>query len=317
MGNFDNLQKITDRLYYLEYNYEYYLDELLAQGAKNIFQVGRFVQMKNSLKNRIKLDGHIGCTTLHVQNPEGDELLGRNLDYKEGPALLVKTAPKNGYKSLSFTLLNGMLYAEKIARVDESNRDRLFAAPYQCTDGINEKGLVVAVLEIEAKPTKQRTGKTPIGTCVMIRTLLDKCANVQEAVEMMKKYDMRASMAADYHFHILDATGACVLVEYINNEMVVYDDKNYAMNFYFNESGDNKRAMGRTRQKTVESYLAKQDKFTVDEIMMILKDCILCYRHQFGHMVNTIYSAVYNASKKSIIVCSNRDYDKQYKFDLD
>ena len=51
-------------------------------------------------------------------------------------------------------------------------------APYFPLDGINEKGLAVGVLQLQAEATNQNTEKVDVDTTLAIRILLDKAANV-------------------------------------------------------------------------------------------------------------------------------------------
>ena len=95
------------------------------------------------------------------------------------------------------------------------------AAPYAPLDGVNEKGLAVGVLQIKTTPTNQQTDKVDITTTSAIRLLLDRAATVEEAIELLSQYDMHASANSCYHFHIADANGGSVIVEYIDDEMSV------------------------------------------------------------------------------------------------
>ena len=89
------------------------------------------------------------------------------------------------------------------------------AAPFICLDGLNEKGVSIAVLTLDSEPTFQRTGKPVIATTLAIRLVLDRAATTQEAVDILKQYDMMASSGRDYyHSYINDASGDGRAVEY-------------------------------------------------------------------------------------------------------
>ena len=91
-------------------------------------------------------------------------------------------------------------------------------------DGMNEKGLCVAVLMIEDRPAfSQDTGKPDLTTTTAVRLLLDRAASVEEAVELLSGYDLHASAGMMVHFSIADASGRSVAVEYIDNEMRVVE----------------------------------------------------------------------------------------------
>ena len=92
------------------------------------------------------------------------------------------------------------------------------AAPFAPMDGMNEKGLCVAVLMIQDRPGfQQDTGRPDLTTTTAVRLLLDKAADVEEAVDLLSQYDMHASAGMMVHFALADATGHSVVVEYIDN----------------------------------------------------------------------------------------------------
>ena len=113
--------------------------------------------------------------------------MGRNYDFKNNTsAMLVYCAPKNGYRSVTTAALDNV----SANAPDESTKMKLasLTAPYICLDGLNEKGVSIAVLTLDSDPVHQSTGKPAIA--------------------------MFASSGRDYHFYITDATGDGRVVEY-------------------------------------------------------------------------------------------------------
>lgn len=307
------LKKISDRLYRLDYPFAYGLDDLLRVGAGGTAALVRFVQKWNRLPRRPKLVmGGGGCTTFCVRDRESKPMMGRNFDYKDAPCLVVRTKPPHGYRSVGITDLNMMLYGNR-SRPSEQNENRLYLAPFCCTDGINEKGLCIAILEIKAKATRQRRGRTPLTTTAILRAALDTCATVDEVIDLFRDYDLRAALFCDYHYHVLDADGNSALLEYVGNELHVLRDQPYAMNFYFAEGGDNRREMGRTREKRVQETLRESGgRMDAEEAMRLLDTCKLTYRHRLGHLVTCLWSAVYNCSDADLSLCVGMDYSRVY-----
>ena len=75
-------------------------------------------------------------------------------------------------------------------------------------DGMNEKGLCVAVLVIQDSPGfRQDTGKPDLTTTTAVRLLLDKASDVEEALELLSRYDMHASSGMMVHFALADVSG--------------------------------------------------------------------------------------------------------------
>ena len=54
-----------------------------------------------------------------------------------------------------------------------------------------------------------------------LRLLLDRAANVDEAISLLEQFDMHSSIGAAHHLSIADASGRSVVVEYVGGEMLV------------------------------------------------------------------------------------------------
>ena len=87
-------------------------------------------------------------------------------------------------------------------------------APFICLDGMNERGVSIAVLTLDSEPVNQDTGKQKIFTTLAIRLVLDRAATTQEAVDLLDSYDMFATSGRDYHFFVVDASGDARVLEY-------------------------------------------------------------------------------------------------------
>ena len=319
------VQCINDYLYTLEYKADYSLEALLAAGLPNMASLILFVQ--KALRNPRAVFSPLlrgGCSTFNTTTPDGSRILGRNFDYKDAPCVVVWTAPKNGYKSMAVTDTTYMLYDLKWPQLKKQKRPlRLMATPYTSMDGINEKGLAAAILEIKAKSTKQSTGKTPITTTVALRAFLDTCANVEECIALLEQYDMHDPMFVNYHYQFLDADGNSAIVEYVDNQMHVIRQPEPGAcltltNFFLTEGGDNSKEMGRDRYGNISEKLREQKTLSEHEAMDLLSQNTLYYHHKWmPHMVTTLWSAVYNCSERTMLLCAGMDYEKRYRFSLD
>ena len=172
-----------------------------------------------------------GCSTLSVPGTDGTQFFGRNFDWGACATLIVQTHPRGGYASISTVNMDFLNLGLNLSE-DTSVRLMSAAAPYAPMDGMNAKGLCVAVLMIEDRPGfDQNTGKTDLTTTSAVRLLLDKAATVDEALALLERYDLHASAGMMVHFAIADASGRSVAVEYVNNEMSVVETP-IVTNFY-------------------------------------------------------------------------------------
>lgn len=323
----ETLKQVDDNIWMMEYKGSYELDKLLEKGVAGMAGVIRFIQ-KNVRSARAVLNpvgGNFACSSFNTRTPENDVIFGRNFDYKDSLCMVVWTSPEKGYRSMTVTLGTFLLYGKKWQNLKNIKKPlRIMGAPYGCMDGINEKGLAIAILEIKAKPTCQKTGKKPIINPVAVRAVLDKCATVDEALELLASYDMRDMIFANYHYQIADAEGNSAIVEYVNNEMHIIrqttkGENQKLTNFYLTEGGDNRKEMGRDRYHNIEEKLcACNYHITEQDAMKLLENNTLYYHHKWMlHMVITVWSSVYNCTNKTMLMCSGMDYAHQYRFSLD
>lgn len=326
--NYETLKtfkQVNKDIWMLEYKNSYALDKMLESGKKGIIGISRFLQKEVS-KTYAKLkpfhDG-FACSTFNAVTPDGEYVLGRNFDYKEAPCIVIWTNPEDGYKSMAIADSTFVLYNYK--KLEKCKKPlRLLGTPYTCMDGINEKGLACAVLEIKAKATKQKTGKKPITTTVALRAILDKCANVDEAINLLSNYDMHDLLFINYHYQLADSDGNSAIIEYVNNKMYVIKQEKKgeslkSTNFFITPEGDNKGGRGKNRFKRIEEVLNdKNGILTEKECMDLLAKCTMKYHHKWmPHMVITLWSNVYNCTQKSMLLCAGMDYNTIYKFSVD
>lgn len=235
-----SLKKVDDNvLYTMKYDGDYGFDEFLETGASSDRELVEFVT-KRLLKG-IPLEFSIpdlGCSTFSAQTEDGDRIFGRNFDLTYSPALFVVTEPDNGYRSMSTVNLAFLGFGEDKLPDTLKRKIITLAVPYAPLDGVNEKGLAVAVLRIDDEPTNQDTGKTDITTTAAIRLMLDKAANVDEALKLLAQYDIHSSAGSCCHFQLADAQGNSAVAEYVDNEYEIIGkngDYQAATNFLLSE----------------------------------------------------------------------------------
>ncbi|MEU7000807.1 carcinine hydrolase/isopenicillin-N N-acyltransferase family protein [Nonomuraea sp. NPDC046570] len=151
---------------------------------------------------------------------------GRNFDWDPNPAMVVRADPPDGYASLSVVDLFYLLGRQGSPNLaDAGDRRRLAHAVLAPFDGMNEKGLAVGLAaQPDAKVPGKRPGKTAVGSVRIIRILLDKAATVDEAVALMREYDVAFDDGPQVHYLIGDKSGRSVVVEYGDGKLNVIED---------------------------------------------------------------------------------------------
>lgn len=300
-------------LFTMEYKGDYSFSAFLEQGASSDAEVVSFVS-KQLLKGLpLKFDlPNLGCSTFLAVTPDKDYLFGRNFDNRYTPILLVTTHPDDGYASLSVVNLSYVGFNENHLPIKLSDRFLTLAAPYAPMDGINEKGVSIAVLKLSTEPTRQDTDKPDITTSTAIRLVLDRAADVDEAVELLQRYDMVSSAGASYHFQITDASGKSVVVEYADHIMTVLD-ASCATNFILTPGAWYNHGNGQDRYAIVAETLENTDGVLTEQQAMELLASVM---QDADKRSPTQWSVVYNNTKRTLRFCLRGNYDTVYDFAL-
>lgn len=317
------IEKVTDNFYTMDYTYQYDLDDLIENGLSTNVQI--YTHEVGKLLFDFK---GFGCTTFNSVSSSGDYIFARNFDYMDSPYMLVWTHPENGYESVSSVSLYFLAYGGDYLP-EQGNKFPSLFVPFFPLDGINEKGLSIGVLELEKDPVFQMTERPNLTTTTLIRVVLDKAATVDEAIAIFGKYDMRDFLLGEctYHYQIADAKGNTAVIEYVDGEMkVLYPEKNKAnkvnymaaANFYLAEGVDDPLGMGQERYDSVMKKL-KSTKGVANEktAMAMLKNVSMKDADLHGYICSTLWSAVYNNTKRTLDLCVYNDYDTVYKYSVD
>ena len=335
------------RLYEIDYNQDYMLDSVMQPGITE--QSGLFRHIASLLFDNLPAENAevkygAGCSAFAAQEAEGKGfLMGRNYDFRHftpdnksylpTSAILVRTAPEGGKKSISMVDGLNLGFGQGFYNDGKTDLSMLMALPYAALDGINEDGFAIGVLALNVKQTNQQTGKQRIGTTVAIRMMLDKASTVREAIEMLKNYDMdmRGNGHSNYHFFMADATGDYAIVEYTFDkdrtepkvmEVFTADDSlRCVTNFYVAPSMTGTTdgwgsSHGKDRYENLRKTLdEKKHVMKEDEAMQLLEKVSQPPTEELTSQ--TQWSALYNLTEKTLRLTILREYAKEYNFRIE
>ncbi|MBR4765721.1 MAG: linear amide C-N hydrolase [Clostridia bacterium] len=352
LDSLETVTRVADNYYIMDYTYNYDLDTLLESNTGNSTTAGLllysvadvFLQLNPSAKKVISNLGFygrinskaiskvmqkalsstgFGCTTFNASTPSGEKLFARNYDYMESPGMTVWTHPENGYASVSTVSLYFLGYGGSFLPDNRLTSILTLIAPYIPVDGMNEKGLSIGVLELETPETFTQTEKKDITTTAVIRTVLDHAATVDEAVSIFRKYDMHDLLGGGctYHYQIADASGKTAIIEYVNGEATVLRPGKsgtlVATNFWLSQGVDDPDGMGQNRYETAKRMLKKTNyRLSENRAMDILKATHVENEDMHGYICSTLWSVVYNNTKRTFTLCAMYDYGNRYHFSL-
>lgn len=328
-----NIEQIDDYgMYQMTYYGDYGFDKLLQQGIKKDSDISDFVT-KNML-DRLPLIGlenflnaklgivESGCTAFITKNDKGDIIYGRNYDYIYSPSLILKTSPENGYSSVSTVNLrllgfgnNNLPENLKMQTLPSKFVNMLLLlAPYIPFDGMNEKGVAVSMLTVPAAVPPYYPEKKGINTTVALRLILDKAANVEEAIALLHKYNVYFSGGIPCHFFIGDKSGNSVIVEYLDHEMkLVYPENDFQVASNFLAYDDRKPGKGYDRCSLVEEKLIENSSVITNQEALDLLARVGVFE---GGDDCLQWSVLYNLSKQTSEIFAHRKVQNRTYFTL-
>ena len=211
------------------------------------------------------------------------------------------------------------------------------AAIYAPVDGINEKGLCTSIMALPKQASQQDTDKHDVGTSIIMRLWLDRCATVQEAIDLASTVDIRhdATVGSGYHYMVADANGDCAVIEFDKEDgwktMIVRKDpsQNYMLvtnhllspKYYTTEPDPavgNPHSKSWWRYETAGNYLEEhRGILTLEEAQECLalvhwKDLLW----DTGTVEDTQFSNVYDQQRITLDLRNWNDYDNTVHFEL-
>lgn len=329
----------------------FYFDEFLEEGgAESDGELIEFITNKIT-KGLIDMgieNPEIGCSSVTLQTADGDRLFGRNYDFDKTNTCIVFTEATGGrHATISTVDLQFLGIDENVGIKGVMDKITCLAAPYAPLDGINDAGVSCGIYMTyqggeKTVSTNQDTDKPDITSTTMLRMILDYADDVDEAVELVKKYDLHDSANTSYHYMVADSTGRSAILEWVpaegtdttdndgsKRELVVHynDDDSYigvveaaseyqwVTNFILNPgyySGvDESEKKGFDRYSRLAVEVIKTGGIVADEKQGMALLSTVGRRGWNNDDSNsiTVHSAIYNLTDKSVYWVSNENWD--------
>lgn len=314
------------------------LNKLLEQGGvKSTYETGVFVANLFKDYEGVSITPNspgASCSAFIAKGSDGGFYAGRNFDWgTQSDVMIIRNKPTNGdYASISSfnTVFVNFTFP---STMDEATKLQIMARTgiFVPLDGVNEKGLVVAVLDQENSGASltdyNEEGKKHLTITTAVRLLLNKAANVEEAVTLLQSYNMHSDIGTVHHLFIADATGKAVTAEWDNNDssakkgLRVTETKavtNHPLFKYEDGKEDSDLSSygnSVSRYRTILNTLAaKNDVVTFNEAKDILHSV-----HQDGWSVwSIVYHITPEYSEETFYwkVCENWETKTGYKFSV-
>lgn len=309
------LTQLDEGLYTVRLTGNDWFDDFLFQGgASSDMQVIQFIGSKLLFGGGdLQMNPEaFGCSAFTAAGKDGNRFFGRNFDWYASEAWIVEAHPEGSYASVATVNMN-FLGGNMTAMLPDSART--LAAYYAPLDGMNEKGLCVAVLYIEDRAViDQQTDLPDLTTTTAVRLLLNKAATVEEAVSLLRQYDFHASMGMMIHLAVADAQGNMAAIEYVNNEMVV-TETSVLTNFYLADGEKYGIGSGQShiRFDTLIETLRDKETMTAEEVRDALDSVS---KHHFHDGETSEWSMVCDQTNGTVTYYHREDFTKSWIISL-
>ncbi len=310
----ETITLVDEGMYEYYYNGETGLDQLLEKGgAANSTDIAVFATefLSHGFAHLNLKPSEFGCSTINAKDSKGHLLSARNFDWfneEHGDMVIVHTRPENGYASVATFNVNFFNFGEGFKPETMMQKFMLMGSLYVALDGMNEKGLFVADLVAgDREQTHQKGGESNVTTTFGIRLLLDKAANVEEALALLKRYNMHSDITVAHHLSISDASGRCVVVEWADNQMYVTESPVCTNHYLAAEPKLATQVVNQNSQErfdTLYSQLQAQPAMTLQDITNAIASV--------SKPVHTRWSIVYDRENLTATYYQDGDFSKPY-----
>jgi hypothetical protein len=250
------------------------------------------------------------CSLFAAYGDLNEILYGRNFDWDFSPAMLLFMDPPGGYSSVSmvdiYYLGFGGEQAFGITDLPLEDQIGLLDAPYIPFDGMNEMGLAIGMAAVPPGGMEEDPDKETIDSLMVIRKILDGAATIDEAVEIMRSYNIDM-VGTPVHYLISEQSGQSALIEFSKGEIIVLPNEypwQMATNFLVAEAGSDP-GVQYGRYGTIEDKLFDTEgKLNPRQAITLLKDV---------SQPSTQWSVVYRISAGEVWVVMGGDYNQVHK----
>jgi hypothetical protein len=257
-------------------------------------------------------DKMIKCSIFSTTGEKDSRFFGRNYDWEDVPALILFTNPSDGYASVSMVDISwlGLGDLKSPESLSLYQRIAFLMTPIMPFDGMNEKGLCIAIAAVEREELPYDENKPTLNGLQIIRKILDNAETIDEAIDIFSKYNLNFYPGPHLHYLIADRYNNSAIVEFVDSEMkVIKNDKDYQVvtNFYITDTDESEILCD--RYLTIDSELMDRGSYFNSEYALeILEKASWDW---------TQWSVVYDQTSGDIKLVMGRDYVDVHHFRLD
>ena len=310
-----SVKYVGSDLYTMNFQQDYHLEKALDSNIKSESDLLRFIC--DDMFFGYQVDANLekyACSAFVTKTPDGKYLGGRSFGLGGTDTICVYTHPGDGYASIS-TVSTDMLNVGEgnaFSTTSLEGRAALLAAPYIPMDGMNEKGLFTALLDLDMGESHMNTGNRDLTVTMAVRLLIDRAATVDEAIELLKNYDIHTGHGWTQHLFVGDANGDGAVIEWHKGQMKVAKSP-ICTNFRLTSKLAQEDPTGMCeRFDILNDAIGKHPENTPDDAM----DMLEAVKQEFDNNIHTEWSIVYHLTDFSMDISVDMDFDNVYHLDI-
>jgi hypothetical protein len=273
-----------------------------------------------SQDSRVPADSGWACALFAALGDPQNRLYGRNFDWHFSPALLLYTAPSDGYASVSMVDLEHFGFSDRSTgrlvdpmTLSLAERRSLLGTPSMPFDGMNAAGVAVGMAAVPQADERHEPGKPTIGELAIIREILDHAGSVDEAVALVKQYNIDWEGGLPLHYLVADRSGRAALVEFHGGEIAVIPEAgSWHAATNFTRSAVQGSAAGQCPR-----YDTLVRRLTAAGGALSSKDALGLLHAVAQSETKTQWSVVYNMSTGRVDIVMGRRYGRVHTFRID
>ena len=302
------------------------LDSLTQVDNYPLYTMRYYGSLHTSEASNISEASHVSgdtswaCALFAALGDTGNRLYGRNFDWRFSPALLLFTDPLDGFASVSMVDLEYFGFSDRATarlvdpmQLSLAERRSLLKTPSMPFDGMNAAGVAVGMAAVPQADERHDPGNPAIGSLQVIREILNHAGNVDEAVAILKQYNIDWEGGPPLHYLVADRSGRAALVEFYGGGIAVIPEAgSWHAATNFTRSAVTGDAAGQCPR-----YDTLVRRLTSANGALAPKDALGLLQSVARSESATQWSVVYNLSQGQVDVVMGRRYGRVHTFQLD
>lgn len=306
MATISSIKKIEKGFYEMNVKYDYKLENLVKANIKNDLEFEIWLK-KNIFRIMFDTSPHVTiepiekhCTSFAME--ENEEIYcAHNEDLNDGTIILLRTNPRNGYRSIGLTI-------SSMFGINNTKRSLKFTllslvSPFLTLDGMNEKGLSISTLSVEGRGLPI-TQKDNMGSIFMVRYLLDYATDTQHGIELLQQFNIWFNGNHPFQYFISDYNGNHIIVYFDRNGIgIIKNNAEYLIASNFIPDIVKENDNGYSRYKIVDDEIKKGNNNRIDILSKVFSG-------------NTQWSSIHKLRSLTTELYLRKNLNKKYVFSI-